>query len=91
MSFLKSKSQRRIIAEIKEQIIKLIDSTTISLCLNMFDWAKFRSANGGLVQKIRICLVYYLNLKYRFNVIGNGAKKIRSEPKFEFSSDLFSG
>lgn len=45
---LKSESQRTIIAEIKDQTIKLIDSTTISLCLSMFDWAKFRTAKGGL-------------------------------------------
>ncbi|HUH27599.1 IS4 family transposase [Gelidibacter sp.] len=50
---LKNESQRRIIAEIKDQTIKLIDSTTISLCLNMFDWAKFRTAKGGL--KIHTC------------------------------------
>lgn len=45
---LKSESQGSIIKEIKDQNIKLIDSTTISLCLNMFDWAKFRTAKGGL-------------------------------------------
>jgi hypothetical protein len=50
---LKSESQRNIIAEIKDQTIKIIDSTTISLCLNMFDWAKFRTAKGGL--KIHTC------------------------------------
>jgi hypothetical protein len=50
---LKSESQRSIIAQIKDQTIKLIDSTTISLCLNMFDWAKFRTAKGGL--KIHTC------------------------------------
>ena len=38
---LKNESGRNIIKEIKDQNIKLIDSTTISLCLNMFDWAKF--------------------------------------------------
>jgi IS4 transposase len=45
---LKSKSERSVIKEIKDQTIKLIDSTTISLCLSMFDWAKFRTAKGGL-------------------------------------------
>jgi IS4 transposase len=50
---LKSESERSIIAQIKDQTIKLIDSTTISLCLNMFDWAKFRTAKGGL--KIHTC------------------------------------
>ncbi len=45
---LKSKHQSHVIEEIKNHNIKLIDSTTISLCLNLFDWAKFRTAKGGL-------------------------------------------
>lgn len=44
---------RTIIKEVKEKTIKLIDSTTISLCLSMFDWAKFRTAKGGI--KIHSC------------------------------------
>ena len=50
---LKSQNNRQVIDEIKDQNIKLIDSTTISLCLSMFDWAKFRTAKGGL--KIHTC------------------------------------
>jgi hypothetical protein len=45
---LKSQHQSHIIEEIKHHTIKLIDSTTISLCLRLFDWAKFRTAKGGL-------------------------------------------
>lgn len=45
--------QSHIIQEIKDKTIKLIDSTTISLCLSMFDWAKFRTAKGGI--KIHTC------------------------------------
>ena len=45
---LKSNYQSHIIEEIKNETIKLIDSTTISLCLAMFDWAKYRTAKGGL-------------------------------------------
>lgn len=45
---LKSRHQSHVIEEIKNHNIKLIDSTTISLCLNLFDWAKFRTAKGGL-------------------------------------------
>jgi hypothetical protein len=52
-SALKSKAERRLIEEVKEKTIKLIDSTTISLCLEMFDWAKFRTAKGGI--KIHTC------------------------------------
>jgi hypothetical protein len=50
---LKNESQRNSIKENKNQNIKLIDSNTIRLCINMFDWAKFRTAKEGL--KIRIC------------------------------------
>ena len=45
---LKISYQTHVIEEIKNHNIKLIDSTCISLCLNMFDWAKFRTAKGGL-------------------------------------------
>jgi len=45
--------QQNVIEEIKNKTIKLIDSTTISLCLSMFDWAKFRTAKGGI--KIHTC------------------------------------
>ncbi len=36
---LKQDNHRTIIEEIKDHSIKLIDSTLISLCLSMFDWA----------------------------------------------------
>jgi hypothetical protein len=42
-----------VIEEIKGRNIKLIDSTLVSLCLSMFDWAKFRTAKGGI--KIHTC------------------------------------
>lgn len=42
-----------IIKEIKGRTIKIIDSTTISVCLSLFDWAKFRTAKGGI--KIHTC------------------------------------
>jgi len=37
-----------VIKEIKDKSIKLIDSSVISLCLSMFDWAEFRTAKGGI-------------------------------------------
>jgi hypothetical protein len=45
---LTDKRDRQVIEEIKNETIKLIDSSTVSLCLSLFDWAKFRTANGGL-------------------------------------------
>lgn len=50
---LATQHQSKIIEEVKSHRIKIIDSTTISLCLSMFDWAKFRTAKGGL--KIHTC------------------------------------
>lgn len=45
---LTDKRERSVIEEVKNETIKLIDSSTVSLCLNLFDWAKFRTAKGGL-------------------------------------------
>jgi uncharacterized protein YlbG (UPF0298 family) len=44
----------KVIKEIEGLPIKLNDSTTISVCLGLFDWAKFRTAKGGI--KIHTCL-----------------------------------
>lgn len=43
-----------IIKEIEGRTVKLVDSTTISVCLSLFNWAKFRTAKGGI--KIHTCL-----------------------------------
>jgi len=50
---LKVQHRSQIIEEIEGCVIKLIDSTTISLCLSMFNWAKYRTAKGGI--KIHTC------------------------------------
>ena len=47
-SVLKKHHNTHIIKEIKGKVIKLVDSSTISLCLAMFDWAEFRTAKGGI-------------------------------------------
>lgn len=53
-SMLKKHHKSHIVEEIKGKSVKLIDSSTIPLCLAMFDWAKFRTAKGGV--KIHTCL-----------------------------------
>ncbi len=47
-SVLKHHNNTYIIKEIKGKVVKLIDSSTITLCLAMFDWAEFRTAKGGI-------------------------------------------
>jgi hypothetical protein len=44
----------------------------------------------NLVEKIRICLVFYLSLDYVCNQVSEGVKKIRKEPEIIFETDLFS-
>lgn len=36
------------IAEIEGRSIKLIDATVMSVCLNLFDWAKYRTKKGAI-------------------------------------------
>lgn len=50
---LKAKHRTDIIDEVKHHTIKIVDSTTISLSLGLFNWAKFRTAKGGI--KIHTC------------------------------------
>lgn len=47
-SVLKKHHKAHVIKEIKDKSIKLIDSSIISLCLTMFNWAEFRTAKGGI-------------------------------------------
>jgi IS4 transposase len=54
--------------------------------------AKKKHAFSNFVEKIRICLSFYLTLDYVCNQVGEGAKKIRGKPqaKFSLQPDLFS-
>lgn len=36
------------IVEIEGKSIKLVDATIITVCLSLFDWAKYRTAKGGI-------------------------------------------
>ena len=37
-----------VVEEVANQTVLIRDSSTVSLCLSLFDWAKFRTAKGGL-------------------------------------------
>ena len=47
-SSLAKNDNQTMIEEVKSFTILIRDSSTISLCLSMFDWAKFRTAKGGI-------------------------------------------
>lgn len=52
-AIMKVKNRLQDIEEIKGKTIKIIDSTLISLCLSLFNWANYRTAKGGI--KIHTC------------------------------------
>lgn len=45
---LRSRANPIVVEEVKNQTVIIRDSSTISLCLGLFDWAKFRTAKGGI-------------------------------------------
>jgi hypothetical protein len=45
---LRRYANQTIVEEVKDKTILIRDSSTIGLCLSMFDWAKFRTAKGGI-------------------------------------------
>ncbi len=47
-SVLKKHNGQQLIKAVEHQTILIRDSSTISLCLSLFDWAKFRTAKGGI-------------------------------------------
>ena len=47
-SSLRKYANQSVVEEVKEKTILIRDSSTISLCLSLFDWAKFRTAKGGI-------------------------------------------
>jgi hypothetical protein len=47
-SSLSKHTNQIVVEEVKNETILIRDSSTISLCLSMFDWAKFRTAKGGI-------------------------------------------
>lgn len=45
---LRKHSGQKVVEEVRDQTILIRDSSTVSLCLGLFDWAKFRTAKGGI-------------------------------------------
>lgn len=68
-SLLKSLGQQAQMKRVKFRIkskIFLLDSTTISLCLSLFDWAKYKTAKGAV--KMHTLLDYDGNLPAYVNI-----------------------
>jgi hypothetical protein len=47
-SSLSHRPERKVIKEIENYVIKIIDTTIMTVSLNLFSWAKYRTAKGGI-------------------------------------------
>jgi hypothetical protein len=45
---LSRRPEYKVIEEIKNKNVKIIDATIMSVCLKLFPWAKYRTAKGGI-------------------------------------------
>jgi len=53
-SLFRKRSEYKVIQQIKGKHIKLVDASIMSVCLNLFPWAKFRTAKGGIKMHISL-------------------------------------
>jgi hypothetical protein len=76
---------------VKSQIYIAL-TTYLLLQLIVRTIAKKPHAFSNFVEKIRMCLCFYLSLDYACNQVGEGAKKVREQTKIDFDvgKDLFS-
>jgi len=79
---LEPKHRTRIIEEIKGKNIKVIDSTTVTLCWRLFSWAKYRTAKGGL--KIHTCWDEQLMMPEMVNITEAAISDLEGHPKHIF-------
>lgn len=54
LSLFTQRSEYKVIEQVKNKHIKLVDASIMSLCLSLFPWAKFRTAKGGIKMHISL-------------------------------------
>jgi uncharacterized protein (UPF0248 family) len=75
----------KVIDEIKGKNIKLIDATVMGVCLNLFSWAKFRTAKGGI--KAHVSLDEATMLPEMVNITEAGLSDRRGADNFRYEAD----
>jgi hypothetical protein len=79
-AILKAQHKSELLTRLtNHKAIKIIDSTTISLCLNTFNWAKFRTAKGGL--KIHVAFDDALALPDLINITEAATHDLKGHPR----------
>ncbi len=73
------------ILEIEGKSIKLVDATIMSVCLNLFDWAEYRTAKGGI--KVHTCLDERTLLPEIINISAAKLSDRRGVDDFRYTKD----
>jgi hypothetical protein len=82
-SVLRAKHQgSAVIEEVKGKTIKIVDATIVELCLSLFEWAKYRTAKGGL--KIHTCWDDALALPDIINITEARVHDLKGHPQLIF-------
>lgn len=48
------RSEYKVIKQVKGKHVKLVDASIMSVCLDLFSWAKFRTAKGGIKMHVSL-------------------------------------
>ena len=75
----------KAIQEIKGRNIKIIDATVMSVCLRLFEWAKFRTAKGGI--KAHVSLDEATMVPEMVNITEAGVSDRRGCDDFRYPKD----
>jgi len=73
------------IKEIEGRSIKLVDATIMTVCLNLFDWAEYRTAKGGV--KAHVCLDEKTLLPEMINITEAKLSDRRGVDNFRYPKD----
>jgi len=75
----------KAIQEIKGRNIKIIDATVMGVCLSLFEWAKFRTAKGGI--KAHVSLDEATMVPEMVNITEAGVSERRGCDDFRYPKD----
>lgn len=89
LSYYKQELSRRpeykVIDEIKNKHIKIVDATIMSVCLKLFSWAEYRTAKGGI--KAHVSLDEASMLPEIINITAAKTSDRRGVDNFRYSKD----
>jgi len=79
------RKEYKVIEQVKGKHIKLVDATIMSVCLNLFPWAEFRTAKGGM--KVHVSLDEAQMIPEMINITPAKVSDRRGADSFRYPKD----